>query len=414
MAKRVEMALHPVQAAFLDRKSKLAGFVGGRGTGKTTVGAYDLFRRAKPKRTYMVVAPTYPMLKDASFKMFTDIGERFSFIRTLHLADMRAELGNGAQVLFRSAENPNRLRGPNLSGVWLDEASQMKQEAFDVTVACLREGGEQGWLSATFTPNGRSHWTYEVFGKGVDGAELFHARTVDNPFLPEEFYETVKHQYSSLRAAQELEGQFVDIEGAEWPADFFGPEIWFNDYPRDCCFMKTAAWDPSKGRGSKYGDYSAFVTVMLCTDGVFYVDAQLTNDRPLNVGVETVIEIQRRFQPHYFGIEANQFQELLVDDVTDAGAKAGVPVPVVPIDNRVNKEVRILRLTPYLSRKLLRFKGGSPGAERLVDQMRDFNKGLHDDGPDALEMAIRLLEENCGGHDDGLGGNLLDAVGATY
>ncbi len=54
------------------------------------------------------------------------------------------EDGGQAEVLFRSAENPENLRGSNLSGVWFDEASLMKPEALDVVLACLREKGADG------------------------------------------------------------------------------------------------------------------------------------------------------------------------------------------------------------------------------------------------------------------------------
>jgi len=106
-----------------------------------------------------------------------------------------------------------------------------------------------------------------------------------------------------------------------------------------------------------------------------------------------------------------------VDDIKQAAAKAGVPIPLYTIDNRIKKELRILRLTPYLSQGLLRFRGGSKGAELLVDQMRNFSiantPDIHDDGPDALEMAMRLTLDLTGRVDDGLGGNLLQAIGAT-
>jgi hypothetical protein len=59
----------------------------------------------------------------------------------------------------------------------------------------------------------------------------------------------------------------------------------------------------------------------------------------------------------------------------------------------VNKQVRIRRLGPYLSQRKLRFKSRSPGTALLVQQMRDFPVGDHDDGPDALEMGLRLLIE---------------------
>ena len=49
--------------------------------------------------------------------------------------------------------------------------------------------------------------------------------------------------------------------------------------------------------------------------------------------------------------------------------------------------------------------------QMLVDQLRDFPLGDHDDGPDALEMALRLAEEMLGAsnRDDGLGDRLIAA-----
>jgi len=68
-------------------------------------------------------------------------------------------------------------------------------------------------------------------------------------------------------------------------------------------------------------------------------------------------------------------------------------VPVYPIDNTANKQVRIRRLGTYLAQRKLRFKSRSPGTALLIQQMRDFPVGDHDDGPDALEMALRLMIE---------------------
>jgi predicted phage terminase large subunit-like protein len=59
----------------------------------------------------------------------------------------------------------------------------------------------------------------------------------------------------------------------------------------------------------------------------------------------------------------------------------------------VNKLVRIRGLTPYLARGRIRFKGGSAGTQLLVEQLRDFPLADHDDGPDALEMAIQMASE---------------------
>jgi predicted phage terminase large subunit-like protein len=115
---------------------------------------------------------------------------------------------------------------------------------------------------------------------------------------------------------------------------------------------------------------------------------------------ETAIEIQRRFQPDWFGVEVNQFQQLLADNIRQLANERRVLVPLYTLDNRVNKLVRIRRLTPLLSQGRIRFKGDSPGARLLVEQLRDFPNGDHDDGPDALEMAVRLAAELLSRTDD--------------
>ena len=85
--------------------------------------------------------------------------------------------------------------------------------------------------------------------------------------------------------------------------------------------------------------------------------------------------------------------------------KAGVPAA---IHNYTSKAMRIRRLGQYLSQGRLKFLKCSPSTRLLVEQLRDFPCGAHDDGPDALEMAIRLAKETLFGMktSDGLGSRL--------
>ena len=93
---------------------------------------------------------------------------------------------------------------------------------------------------------------------------IFHATTLDNPFLEREFYDSLVKQYSlgdggKLRAARELEGQWVDMGGAEWGGQYFGETIWFNNWRKDPNAIRIATLDTSKGIGGKRGDYSCFI-----------------------------------------------------------------------------------------------------------------------------------------------------------
>jgi predicted phage terminase large subunit-like protein len=265
--------LHPAQQAFLHSDALFRAFCGGIGSGKTWAGSYDLIRRAKPGRLYLVIAPTYAMLSDATFRSFLGLAKELGVMEPGEVkrsAPPSIPLRTGAEVLFRSADEPDRLRGPNLSGIWMDEASPMNVDAFTVSIGRLRQAGEQGWLTATFTPKGRAHWTYATFATGEPNTAIFHAQTRDNPFLPPQFHDTVRQKYTSMLAAQELEGAFLDSGGALFRREWFGivdrtPELngqvraWdLSATPKD----ETKAGDP---------DYTAGVLMGRARDGTHYI-----------------------------------------------------------------------------------------------------------------------------------------------
>jgi predicted phage terminase large subunit-like protein len=207
---------------------------------------------------------------------------------------------------------------------------------------------------------------------------------------------------------REKQGSPVNPELCEWPESYFDEHIWFGSWPTDLS-IRTIALDPSKGRDAGRGDYSAYVLLGIDRKGCIFVEADLAR-RPTPQMVSDGAELCRRFQPHAFGVEANQFQELLCNEFASEFARRGIG-HVVPaaIHNHVNKLVRIRRLSPYLSQRRLRFLRSSPATMLLVDQLRDFPTGVHDDGPDALEMALRLAEDvwNTRNASDGLGDRLL-------
>lgn len=176
-----------------------------------------MIRRAKRGRTYLIASPTSVIMQDTTFPTFKVIAASMDRLETVKLTPYPTiTLTTGGTVRFRTAEDPEKMRGPNLSGCWLDEASLMPMEAFLICIAALREAGEQGWLSATFTPKGVAHWTYERFGLEPPNTELFHAATKDNPFNPPDFAATLEEAYGAETAfsQQELYGEFLDADDA--------------------------------------------------------------------------------------------------------------------------------------------------------------------------------------------------------
>jgi predicted phage terminase large subunit-like protein len=181
--------------------------------------------------------------------------------------------------------------------------------------------------------------------------------------------------------------------GSEWPDEYFGPHLYFDEWPgRAALAAFGVALDPSKGRDAKAGDYSAYVWGGLDYAGTLWVDADLQR-RPSTAIVEAGVELCRTLRPDGFGVETNQFQELLANDFLRVSAQHGVTLPLYKFNNFVNKQVRIRRCGPWLAQKRLRVKAGSVGGRLLVDQLMAFGEDSkeHDDGPDALEMLTRLL-----------------------
>jgi len=217
-------------------------------------------------------------------------------------------------------------------------------------------------------------------------------------FMPIEELDKAKAQdikaFAALYQQDPAEGS-----GAEWDESHFGPWIWCapEDWKPETFVLRSLAVDPSKGKSDKQGDYSAIVFVGVGHNGLVYVDADLERRPPHRICTDTLRICQEK-KPDYVGFEANQFQELLVHEFERlAGKQFAMQWPVYQINNHVNKLMRIRRLGAYLANRTLRFKSDSPGCHLLVDQLRDFPLADHDDGPDALEMAIRLPIEAGGG-----------------
>jgi hypothetical protein len=225
----------------------------------------------------------------------------------------------------------------------------------------------------------------------------------------EDLHALMRMRAEEGRTAFEREKQNspIDPERCEWPEEYFGPEIWFDDWPQKL-LVRILALDPSKGADARQGDYSAYVLLGLDAANVWYVEADMAR-RPTPQMVDAGVELCRRFCPDAFGVEANQYQELLAGEFAAAFQRERLyGLEPLLVHNYVSKPVRIRRLGPLLAQRRLRFHGRTPATRLLVDQLRDFPLGAHDDGPDALEMALRLARELLqGAVSDGLGGNLI-------
>jgi phage terminase large subunit-like protein len=108
------------QERFWRSGARFRGFIGGVGSGKTKAGVVEVLRSEDYCNTVgAFIAPTFPMLRDALLRTFLATCEGLRMqgwpvLKDFHRSEMTAELITGTTILFRSADDPERLRGPNL------------------------------------------------------------------------------------------------------------------------------------------------------------------------------------------------------------------------------------------------------------------------------------------------------------
>src|SRR5690348_9349568 len=212
----------PMQERFVRAGERFSFYVGGVGAGKSTAGAVRAIARAldQPGSLGLIGAPTYPMLRDATqrtvFELLELLGEGYA--RSYHKSEGRLTLENGSEILLRSMDEPDRVRGLNLAWFWLDEAPLCGYYAWQILKGRLRQKGyaTAGW--ATGTPRGRDGFARDFELAPLPGHALFRAATWTNAHnLPPDYIGELG--YSGAFARQEIEGQFVAFEGLVYTLD---------------------------------------------------------------------------------------------------------------------------------------------------------------------------------------------------
>jgi len=201
----------------------------GRGFGKTRTGAEWV--REKVKAGYKRIALIAPTASDARDVMIegesgilsvcwagdrTDDGEPLGS-PIYEPSKRRVTWYNGAVATAFSAEEPERLRGPQHEAMWCDElaAWQYAQETWDMAMFGLRLG-EDPQVCITTTPKPLKILRQII---GDEGTIVTRGKTFDNRAnLAPAFLTKIISKYQGTRLGrQELDAELIDdVPGALW------------------------------------------------------------------------------------------------------------------------------------------------------------------------------------------------------
>lgn len=329
----------------------------------------------------MVVAPTYPMLRDATLRTFLELAEKGGILQNFSRSDMTATLIDGKRLLFRSGDDPDRLRGPNLGWFYLDEMAQMEKEVWLVMIGRLRETPGKAW--GTTTPKG-FNWVYETFVQGGGDYSVTKSSTRENPYLPPTFIQSLENSYTSAYLQQEVEGDFVEPEGALFKRQWF---TIVEHAPEGLTWVRY--WDLAASTKTT-GDYTACAAVALADDGTLYVRDMIRGRWEWPDAKKIMISTMLAEPDVRHGIEKALHGLAAVQELQRERTVAHVTIRGIDVDRD-----KLSRALPWASRaeqgKVLLVRG--PWIETFLGEVSSFTGDgkTHDDQVDTVSGAFKLL-----------------------
>lgn len=268
----------PKQKAFMDAVLDPKGpayvlYSGGVGSGKTLIGCITMLTLAVLySGDYLVCRLFNPELKITTYDAFLKLCPPDLIIEH-RVADqiirLRSMDGKESRVIFRGLEEPEKHRSLNLNAAYIDESSQVSEEAFTLLQGRLR-GKSVRKIFMTTNPNGHS-WLYRYFVKKdwpneIAKRKFLHisAPSTENVHLPEGYVEGMLSTWSDDRIKREVMGSW----------DAFSGQV-YTEFDRSLHVIRPFAipdeWTKFIGADHGYRNPSAFMWMACDYDGNLYV-----------------------------------------------------------------------------------------------------------------------------------------------
>lgn len=229
-------ALHPIQKAVFDWQAKWlriqalphqiepAGdwwsiwlLLAGRGAGKTRAAAETLASWAweTPNSRWLVSAPTSGDLKGTCFEGESGLLKVIppELVAKYNSSLHEITLINGSLIKGIPASEPERFRGPQFHGGWLDElaAWEYLQESWDMIQFGIRLGSRTKLIAST-TPKPKP-LVMELIGREGDDVVITRASTYDNiKNLAPSFQKQIMQYEGTNLGRQEIHAEIIDPE----------------------------------------------------------------------------------------------------------------------------------------------------------------------------------------------------------
>lgn len=375
-------------------------YMAGRGAGKTRTGAE--FIRACVKKGYKRLGLIAPTAGDARDVMV----EGESGILAISWADDKDDAGNhmgvpvyepskrrltwanGAQASIFSADEPERLRGPQTEAIWADELGSWRYPlAWDLAMFGLRLGPHpRVFVSTTPKPIKLLLKVLNSPGTVVTRGSTYSNRANLSPV----FFQQVVTEYEGTRLGkQELDGELLmDAEHALWTRDTLD-ETRIQSIPEgDFWFTRIVVGVDPATTSSDASDETGIVVCGRGSDGHGYVLADYSGRYSPGEWASVVLDAFQTWQADFVIAERNQGGDM-VKHTLESVDKAGVMI-VRTVHASRGKAARAQPVAARWEKKTAHLIGGFM---ELEDQLCSWEPTSGKGSPDRLDAMVYAMTD---------------------
>ncbi|MBO0863462.1 MAG: DNA-packaging protein [Mycobacterium sp.] len=368
-------------------------YLAGRGTGKTRAVMEWLADRARaiPASRWAIVAATFADGRDTCVEGESGLLAVAPDVERWNRSNGELTFTNGSRAKVFSAQEPDRLRGPQHHGAVVDELAAWEYpETWDQLQFGLRLGAHPQVCVAT-TPR-PTELVRALYQRGLDGdgVVLRRGSTFDNAKnLSASALAELRRRYEGSRLGrQELYAELLtDVPGALWTMDLLDATRLrpnWNPDTTDGLVRVVVGVDPAVSTGEHADETGIVVAGLTGTDEVVILDDCSLSDTPERWGQATA-DAFVRWRADRVVAEANQGGDLVTHLLTTIDRN----LPVTLVHATRGKRVRAEPVAALSEQGRLHLVGSFPVLE---DQMCTWSP-TDATSPDHLDACVWAVTE---------------------
>lgn len=190
----------------LENRDRYLVLMGGGGSGKSVFAAQKIIIRMMKeshpvyKHRFLVLRKVKDTLRGSVFEQFKNVISKWKLGSLFHIpkgrsSELYIKCKNGNEIIFAGLDDVEKLKSiVGITGIWLEEASEMEAEDFRQLDIRLRD--KTIWykqILITFNPISVTHWLKgEFFDKKKPNCTTLRTTYKDNKFLEQEQIEVLE------------------------------------------------------------------------------------------------------------------------------------------------------------------------------------------------------------------------------